>query len=277
MAKQVLNITINLANLRGELHRSLQKAIYLVCAGLQSSKEQINPESLRLPTKSITLIVDGGLRWDAEEVQKQYIEWVLSNGFRDVIEAVSAFLESAHQVLSFWGILGKQKDGAEISASDYNDIIISGNRKFHRFGLPEKFTHLKTEHDIDVEPKFSIQILSVNTARNCLVHRGGIVKDRDINNNNALEVNWTKVMVVVKNENGEKELVLGEMIEKGNVLAMRSQEDLKVFHLGERVVFTAEEFANISWSLLLFGNHLVQKINDFGLKNGFVKESKESA
>ena len=275
MAEKQINVTISLNSLREELQRSLQKAIYLVSAGLQT-KDQIDPVLLRLPNNSITMTFHGGLRWDAEEVQKQYSEWVLSNGFRDVIEGVSAFLESAHEVSSYWEIVGKQKDGEKITGSDWQKIVVSGKKRFHRLGLPDKFVHLSTEHDIEVEPKFSEQVLSINISRNCLVHRGGVVTEKDINNNNALEVKWTKLMMVLQSEDGEKELELGKMIGKNSDLCMRNQEELKAFSIGEQIVFTTGEFANISWSLFLFGNDLVQKISTVGLKNGFVNEPKES-
>ncbi len=276
MATQKINVTVNLDALRGELQRSLQKAIYLVSAGLQTN-DKIDPELLRLPTNSVTMTFDGGLTWDSEEAQKQYSEWILSNGFRDVIEGVNAFIESAHRVLSFWKIAEKQKDGAEITGSDWNDIVISGGKRFHRLGLPDKFDHLSKEHGIEVEPSYREQVLSIDIARNCLVHRGGVISEKDITSDNQLDVKWIKLMMVLQSEDGEKELVLGEMVEKDSVLGMRNQEVVKTFTLGQQITFTADEFANISWGLFLFGNDLVQKINDLGLGKGFISEQKESA
>lgn len=273
MSKHKINITINLDALRGELQRSLQKEIYLVSAGLQNI-ELIDPALLHLPTNGVTMIIDGSLSWGAEEVQKQYREWTLSNGFRDIVEGVSTFLESAHKVLSYWKIVGKQKSGSEIKGSDYNDIILSGRKKFHRLGLPDKIKHLETEHYI--KPKFGEEVLSVNTARNCLVHRGGIVGNKDINNKNTLEVKWMRLAMILQNEDGENELILGQRVEKDGVIAIRNQEELRAFSVGEHVKFSVEEFYSAVWTLFLFGNDLVQEIRDFGLKNGFLSESKDN-
>jgi hypothetical protein len=270
MADYMINISINLNGLRGELQRSLQRTVYLVSAGLQT-KDRIDPDHLRLPTNSITMIFDGGLKWDAQTAEGQYSEWILSNGFRDLIEYFNTFFESAHRVLASWELATRQKDGIKITGSDWNRIIISGGKSFHRLGLPDKFSHVEGNHHIPIDAKLREQILSINAARNCLVHRNGVVTEQDLNATSALEVKWTSLVVIVKSEDGEKDLVLGEVVEKDSVIAIRNKESVKTFSLGKRVLFTAREFANIAWGLFLFGNDLVQKISDFGVRNGFLK------
>ena len=272
MADYKIHIDINLNGLRGELQRSLQRTIYLVSAGLQT-KDKIDPDHLRLPTNSVTMIFDDGLKWDAQTAEGQYSEWVLSNGFRDLMEYFNAFFESAHKVLAFWGLTTRQKAGIEITGSDWNQIIVSGVRSFHRRGLPDKFSHVEGKHNIPIDAKLREQILSINAARNCLVHRNGVVTEQDVGASGALEIKWTSLALIVKSENGEKELVLGEVVKKGSVIAMQSKESVKKFNLGERVLFTAQEFANICWGLFMFGDDLVQKMSDFGVRNGFLKAS----
>lgn len=275
MADYAINVNINLDGLRGELQRSLQRTIYLVSAGLQS-KDKIDPDHLNLPTNSITMVFDGGLKWDAQKAEEQYAEWILSNGFRDIIEYVNTFVESAHKVLAFWELGAKQKNGAEITGSDWNRIIVSGGRSFHRFGLPDKFRHIEDKHSVLADPALREQILSINAARNCLVHRNGVVTELDLNTPDGLEVKWTNLDVIVQNEDGEKDLVLGEVVEKDSVIAIRNRENLKRFGMGERIFFSAHEFANIAWSLFLLGNDIVQKMSDFGLKSGFVAPNSNS-
>jgi hypothetical protein len=270
-----ITININLNALRGELQRPLQQTIYLVSAGLQS-KDKIDIDHLQLPTNSITMIFDGSLNWDIQSAIEQYSRWILSNGFRDIIEYFNAFFESAHKVLTFWEMAIRQKNGIEITGNDWNQIIISGGKSFHRLGLPDKFTHVQDRHSFNIDPKFREQILSTNAARNCLVHRNGVVVEQDINAASGLEVKWTNLDLIVQNEDGEKDLVLGETVETDSIIALRTRETLKTFGMGERVLFSAQEFANIAWTLFLFGNDLVQKMNDFGLKNGLVKAQANS-
>lgn len=276
MPDLAINININLNALRGELQRSLQRTIYLVSAGLQS-KEKIDIDHLQLPTNSITMIFDGGLKWDAQQATEQYSKWILSNGFRDIIEYFNTFFESAHKVLGFWELAARQKSGIEITGSDWNQITISGGKSFHRFGMPDKFIHVQDRHSIHIDSKLREQILSANAARNCLVHRNAVVAEQDINAASGLEVRWTNLDLIVKNEDGEKDLVLGEIVEKDSIIAIRNRENLKTFGLGDQVLFSAYEFANIAWTHFLFGNDLIQKMSDFGLKSGLIKAPESSS
>lgn len=276
MTNHAISININLDGLRGELQRSLQRTIYLVSAGLQT-KDRLDIDCLQLPNNSVTMIFDGGLKWDAQKTAEQYENWTLSNGFRDIIEHFNNCFESAHKVLAFGELAAKQNEGVKITGLHWNQIIISGAKSFHRLGLPDKFTHVQDKHNIQIDPKLREQILSANAARNCLVHRNGVVTEQDIGAATKLEVRWTNLDLIVQNEDGEKDLVLGQTVEKDSVIAIRSREALKAFSIGEQVTFSAQEFANIAWTLFVFVNDLVQKMSDLGLKNGLIKAPESSS
>ncbi len=99
MATQSITVNVNLNGLRGELQRSLQRIICLVATGLEA-KSDVYPNEITLPTNIKSSF--GGLYLKKENFHGQYTEWVLSNGFRDAIESVVGFLESANRVLSIW-------------------------------------------------------------------------------------------------------------------------------------------------------------------------------
>lgn len=96
MAAHKFTVTGSLAGPSAELQRSLQRASYMVSAGLRTN-DQVAPGLLRLPTSSLGMGYNGGLNWDAAEGRKQYCEWILASGFQDVVEGISAFLDSAHR------------------------------------------------------------------------------------------------------------------------------------------------------------------------------------
>ena len=120
MATQSINVNINLNGLRGELQRSLQKVICLVATSLDA-KSDIEPNEITLPTNIKSSF--SGLAINKQEFHTQYTEWVLSNGFRDAIESVGSFLESAHRVLSIWELIEKQNSGIAITGDDWNNIF----------------------------------------------------------------------------------------------------------------------------------------------------------
>lgn len=273
MTKQSINVNINLDGLRSELRRALQRIIYLVSAGLQTT-ENIEAEKLQLPTNGIKMTYAKNMKYTSEEIREHYRAWLMTNGFRDSIECVSAFLESAHQVLSFWQLAGHQKK-KEVKISDLNEIVVSATKKFHRLGFPNKIDHIKKDHGIDLQDHFIVQLISINAARNCFVHRHGIVADLDVTVDNKLEVNWTRLQLVLTNEDGEREAVFGEVMEKDSILGIRSVGETKSFEKGTAVEFSVKEFSDITWTFFLFSEDLVTKLQTYGLQQGFVTPAVE--
>ena len=273
MATQSINVNINLNGLRGELQRSLQKIICLVATGLEA-KSDVDPNEIALPTNIKSSF--SNLDLNKEKFHGQYTEWVLSNGFRDAIESVSSFLESAHRVLSIWGLIEKQNSGRAITGEEWNQIFQDVGNKFHRLGLPDKLEHISKIHGIEVKDSHKEQILSINVARNCYVHRNGIVSDRDLNEDNGLKVKWSRLHTFLQNEDGEQELIPGKLVEKESTVCVRFDENEKTFSLNEQLAFTADEMSEILWCLFLFGNDLVANISKYGEEKGFVQSSESS-
>lgn len=267
-----ISININLDALRGELQCSLQRVIYLVGAGLQT-KDHINSKQLYIPTDGMKMIYANSIIWDDQVAKNEYTQWVLSNGFRDAIESLSLFLESAHKVLSFWEFSEKQNDGIQITGADWNDTIIKTPQKFHRLGFPDKLEHIQKKHSIIFDESMGSHVLSINKARNCFVHRSGIVSQRDLTNENTLEISYRRMAMLLQNEDGVKDLVIGQVVEKDSVIAVRNQDETIAFNLGSKIELKPKEFTDIIWCLFLFGNSLVQKMSAYGLQNGLISEN----
>lgn len=274
MANPTISVKINLNGLRGELQRSLQKVICFVSNGLESGCD-IEPDRLVLPTNIKSSF--SKISWNKDEFNKKYTEWILSNGFRDVIESVNSFLDSAHEVLSIWEILEKKKSKDSISGEEWSDIVIGGGKKFHRMGLPDKLSHISDNHGIEIKGSYKEQILSINAARNCFVHRNGIVSKLDVNENDELVVKWIKMRTILQNEDGEQDLIIGEVIEKESTIGIKFEENEKSFSLGTSITFSTEEVSEVMWCLFLFGIDLVMNISKFGEINGFVSSKEETS
>jgi hypothetical protein len=231
MAHHELNIKIDLEALIGELQRSIQQIIYLVACGLRT-KQHITADLLRLPDTSMGIIVHDKLNWDSETAQKAYSEWVLLNGFRNVIESVSFFLESAHRVLSYWEIAHYQQTKIRVTGADWNKVMVDGNKNFNKLNFPGKLNHIADKHEIPIDVDLKGQILTINATRNCLVHRGGIVSNIDFNQDEALEIRWTRMVLILTDKNGEKEVVPPFKADKGDMVSFRNREEKKTFSAG---------------------------------------------
>lgn len=269
MATKRIHININLDNLLNELLQLLEKTTYFVSIGLQQ-KDKTDPKLVQLPSSNFPVTYTSKLNWSSEQAQEQYYNWILTNGVKDIIDGINTFLESNHQILSYWEIAKRQRDGEKLTGAVWNKHIINGGKNFHRLGLPNKIDHLKDNHKLELEQNFIDQLLSINTARNCMVHRRGIVTIEDITIDNTLLVKWTKKLIVLKNEDGEQELILGKQIEKKSSLSIKNKPDQKVFKIGEQIFFTIEEFADITWSQFQFGYDVIQKVKEKGVTTGFI-------
>lgn len=262
-----LHVTVNLDALLGELQSALQFSINLVAMALKSTSSSVD-EELRFPQGIFGTTFDQRLQWSPEEAVRHYHTWALSNGLRDAIEGVSSFLESAHRVLSAWALIECQNAGTRLKQSDW-EAGMDGTA-FHRLGLPDKLVHIQNEHHVVPDNDLQRHVLSVNSARNCLVHRRGVVSTRDVDAQGVLTVEWRKLHTFLQDDDGEHELVIGQRIEKESWVCIKVIDEKKAFSLGEQVKFSAQEFADITWGLFAFGSDLVQKMSAAGQSKGFV-------
>lgn len=252
-----LQITVSLDALLGELQFSLQTAINLLAISLRATPPE-SMDDLRLPQEIFATTFAQSARWSHAEALEKHQTWAISNGLRDAVEGVSSFIESAHRVLSIWELASV--NGGRVTYGEY--LAAMEGAAFHRFGLPDKLAHLKSEHGIAIDATLERQVLSVNNARNCLVHRRGVVSQRDLNTPDAMLVEWRKLHVFLQNEDGEHELVIGKVVAKASTVCIRVQDEQKAFALGERVSFAIQEFADVTWGLYAFGTEIVKLVGE---------------
>jgi hypothetical protein len=136
---------------------------------------------------------------------------------------------------------------------------------------------LSIDHSLEITDSFKDQVLSINAARNCFVHRHGAVSDRDVNDEGVLEVKWTRHRIFIQNEDGEQDLIIGKVLEVGSKICMKVEEKEKPFSIGDQLSFSIEEMSEIIWCFFLFGNELVMNISKFGISIGFIQSTGESS
>lgn len=93
------------------------------------------------------------------------------------------------------------------------------------------------------------EVISLNAARNCLVHRRGVVSKKDTNDNNSLIVKWRTIRMFEKN-NPSAEFVNVE----------------KKYSIGSTIVFNYQECMDTMYTLIGYYNVLFNKcITSIGL------------
>jgi len=271
---QTATIRVDLNALRGLLQVALANSAKRVALGLRAADLVAADLNLELPDVNFQLQLAGQQKpGEAEVVRTEFKTWTLCNGLRDSVEALASFLEECRTVCAIYSL----GSSFQIQTEDWQKRIVDNAQKFHQLGLPHKVEHLAREFHSDLRPSLTSDVLTMNLARNCLVHRKGVVTQLDVNSPDGLRVTWLKPELLVTGKAGERVLVLPETVEEGETIAFKQSPVSRLFKLGERIEFTPQEFSEMSWTFHAFSSELVARIEKFGRDRGIVPTASNSA
>lgn len=246
-----LRINVDLNSLAGGLQRSIQRTADLVRLGLSSADQPLSG-SPWTPASGIHYFAASPRDLDSAELRTDFRVWVVSNGFREIVEQAQAFIEQVRRVcaaLSF-------EAGSLVAPDEWNRRVNKDARRFHRLGLPDKLAELESEFPTLTLPLSTQHLKSINRCRNCLVHRGGVVGSQDVNEDQKLIVTWLRSELVLKSADGAQPVQLPHVVGEDERLALRFTQTRRTFNLGEQVTLSAEEFGEICWTLVMFAQEM---------------------
>lgn len=191
------------------------------------------------------------------EAKEKFHQWCLKNSFRDCVENLSFFLEECHLVCE---LLAARKNN-QVTGKDLNKIVGPNKKKFHKEGLPKKIKILREK--FNVSSPLEEHVISLNTVRNCLVHRGGIVHQNDLNTETELVAKFRELQIVAMSPDQTVTEVITKpvMVEEGHHVGIRTSEFEKHFKLGEKVDFSPKEHARTVFTFFVFAGNLHKLIS----------------
>jgi hypothetical protein len=110
-----------------------------------------------------------------EEVRPETSTWIVACAFRDWIEETAGFLEATRRTCA--AVL--LSDEGVVTSDRFLEVVEEPRIRFDRRNVPDKMTELRRLYGADILDHRAEMILTLNQARNCLVHRLGVVSDRD--------------------------------------------------------------------------------------------------
>lgn len=260
-----LTIGLNLGAMLGALQRSIQRTLDLVSFGLQAAEKAKNIDRLLLPGIKMHFSIAENQKLDVESARKEFRQWVIASGLRDCVEAVNPLMEEARKVCALYLLAEKKR----IKNVELQQKVFGPIRKYHRVGLPDKLRILREEYDPSLIPELSDHVMSINAARNCLVHRKGIVAEQDLNTPDALMVRWKRKDILVRDDEGnEKVIELPYLAEKDVTVCLRFVDAGRIFKLGEAINFSTEEFSDLCMTFFFFGQQMVTNLQKYGETKG---------
>lgn len=249
---QIITLTLNANGIFAPLNKILSECTDSILFGLQTMEivGEIPPN----------LEIDGGfLRMQIGEAKEnidvrkeKYKLWLIKKGFEDLVKGIEAALREAYFYVSFFSKATALKTG-----QDFNEAYETVRKKALKMHIPEMFDVI--EPHLTKPLAYKEQILSINKARNCLVHRHGIVLEKDINDEIAktLKLEWVKFKIFYEKGEEEVEVQSGTIVEGGNTIKMRRENNSTIFQLGELITLNYSQFNEFIVTCYHFGIDLV--------------------
>ena len=262
-----VKISVNTGALLGNFLADIQSLldiITFVYAGLESADEELYQEHLSF----MSFHPATNRKLTFEDAGKRSRQWLLTSFLTDCVNATGNFLDECRKICAVYRLGGQGK----IVGQEFKDVFERDWSRFHRLGFPDKFQSLKNE--FGAETQFEEHFLSLNQARNCLVHRRGVVSSRDTNEKDKLVVKWRIMQLVASPPDGNEEIPIHEptTVEGGWSIGVKFQDRFRAFEIGQRITLQAVELYQSIFTLYSFASELVKSIEAYGVAQGVLKK-----
>jgi len=184
----------------------------------------------------------GNNQLSIEQIRNEYSVWALEEGFVSLANILPQLLETARKNCS--------------TSASQKEI-----REFDRKPFEGKLSFLEDNYGLRCE-RHKEAIISFNKARNCLVHRKGIVSERDTNTNDHkyLQISWLGVDFFVDDGQTKEKKEIPFEIKKGAKLSGVNVKRTKSFKIGDQIVFNSNEFREITFTMNFFVAELSENL-----------------
>lgn len=198
-----------------------------------------------------------GLEMSAGDRRSMHESWILSKAFTDLMRGVRATLEEAHffiELLATGTITAR-------SSGTVDDVLEPFRKRASGLNFPALLAHVNARLDKPLE--FSDAYQSMQSARNCFEHRGGVVGKPDAPNG-SLELRFPTLRGFVVRDGTEIDLYPGFRVEAGEELKVQLTVRKREFKVGEALRLDAADFDEIAFACIHFANELGRQLPKSG-------------
>ena len=201
-----------------------------------------------------------GPQMTSDQRRETYQNWLLAKGFQDLARGVRESLEEAALYLALITKPPKQVS----TSSSLGDVLETMRKPATRLSFPILLDRVNARLTSPLE--FVQEFLSIQTVRNSLEHRNGIVGKQDLDDGGStLTLTFPRWKFFYMRGEEEIEIAPGEPVDAQNEQPLvnilgRLTTRSKSYALGERITFTPEEFSEIAMACGRFGFELAHKL-----------------
>lgn len=260
MSPDPLHIHVDLLALQATFFRRLQHQLD-VTKVLQVGCERVTAEQIAEQEEFGRFVPANGAQLNHDDARAEAQDWLLRGFLRDAIEGAGLFLDECLQVCEVLPLAAK---GAATGA-ELHRVFHELPRANHKLHFPLKLE--KLERQFGIATRFNSNVLSLNKARTCVVHRLGMVSALDVDDTGVLKVTFQHSKFVARGQETGQELVIdrpGIMTTEQSMLELHFVDNERCFKLGERVRLQAHELYDTIITLWRFGLATAQAIEAYG-------------
>lgn len=193
-----------------------------------------------------------GPELSATDRRSLHENWILVKVFQDLMRGVRASLEEAY----FFTELISAGTITTRSSSTLDEILAPFRKKAADLKFPPLLAELNKRLERPLE--FTDSYQSMQAARNCLEHRGGIVGKSDAGPAGIMELRFPRLKFFIVHEGNEVNVHEGMAVEAGTEIFTRLEVRIRKFNVGERLTITAADFDEIAFACFHFASQLAQ-------------------
>lgn len=191
---------------------------------------------------------------DISRTKELFKRWLLINGFEDIHNCIRTTLE---RLMVFKAI---ENQLLATPSLDIKGIETALKTKANKFNYPALLNAVHTE--LEDTLTYEKHLETINSARNCLVHRNSEVTRKDCNNDQKDKLIITGNRFKMFYKKGDEE-VLAEVGKPGpeNAALMLGAEEFKIeFSIGDKLDITLKQFIDILNTCIFFNADVEEKL-----------------
>lgn len=205
-----------------------------------------------------------GMSLSSDERRLDFKNWILAKGFHDLTRGIRETLEEAYVFVDVW----QKHAGSVISVDVLNATIFSARGIAGKRNFPDllSFVNKGLQEPLGFESEF----LSLQKVRNCLEHRGGRVREQDIDETSGtLLLKFPRIKVFYLRDGDEIEILSGEIsdtheVNKDSNIArtiwLKRVVQEREYSRGEPVNIEGRDFFEVAFACQMFASDLAQKL-----------------
>jgi len=257
----IAGIDVDLDALLEQALRGVRRASVFLGLGINAA---VDPNFRRYQLTGVTniqLLPDALPEDRIDHFKEEFRLWIEAGGFRELVESFASYLDGIHHVCMLMA--------ASTSAQAATDLQERQSR-FAGQGVPNKLNILSQNYG--VTPAHTSHLVSLGKARNCLTHRRGIVGPEDVGAGTSLRVTWLGADMFVEEPNGNRIPFEHDtppiFLPDGGTVCMQMIGRERDFNLGQKLLLTARDLAEICWFYTREAGSLRQSLIQFAERSG---------